>query len=92
MHRNGREEEIESELLELSECECETNTNDLEKCHCRARETSFLLAQFYYDLEKYDRAWAWYSKIQMFDLRGTLDDPRPFRHEGILLQLSINWQ
>ena len=74
MQRNGREDEIENELLELTEYEYEMETDDPKKSQRRARETSFLLAQFYYDLEKYDKAWTWYSKVQTFDLRGTLDD------------------
>jgi hypothetical protein len=46
------------------------NVYDLTKCKCRAREGHFLLAQFYYDIEQYDKAWRWYSKIQNADLRG----------------------
>ena len=40
------------------------------KCKCRALEGHFLLAQFYYDTEQYDKAWKWYSKIENADLRG----------------------
>jgi hypothetical protein len=43
---------------------------DPTKCKCRALEGHFLLAQFYYDTEQYDKAWKWYSKIQNADLRG----------------------
>lgn len=42
------------------------------KCNCQALEAHFLLAQFYYDIEQYDKAWRWYSKIQNADLRGKL--------------------
>ncbi len=48
------------------------NVYDATKCKCRAREGHFLLAQFYYDTEKYDKAWRWYSKIDNADLRGIL--------------------
>ena len=47
------------------------NIDDPNKSDVRAREAHFLLAQFYYDLEQYDKAWKWYSKIQNADLRGT---------------------
>lgn len=43
---------------------------DATKCKCRALEGHFLLAQFYYDTEQYDKAWRWYSKIENADLRG----------------------
>lgn len=71
LQKTGREEEIENELLDLTECECHMNVYDPTKCRCRAREAHFLLAQFYYDTEQYDKAWRWYSKIQQADLRGT---------------------
>lgn len=43
---------------------------DPTKCKCQALEANFLLAQFYYDTEQYDKAWRWYSKIENVDLRG----------------------
>lgn len=46
------------------------NIFDASQCKCRACEGHFLLAQFYYDTEQYDKAWRWYSKIQTVDLRG----------------------
>jgi hypothetical protein len=70
LRQTGREEEIENDLLELTDCECEMNVYDPIKCKCQAREGYFLLAQFYYDIEEYDKAWRWYSKIQNADLRG----------------------
>jgi hypothetical protein len=70
LSRSGREEEIENDLMDLTECECGINVYDPVKCKCRAREAHFLLAQFYYDIEKYDKAWKWYSKLGNTDLRG----------------------
>jgi hypothetical protein len=46
------------------------NVFDPAKCKCQARESYFLLAQFYYDTEQYEKAWRWYSKVQDIDLRG----------------------
>jgi tetratricopeptide (TPR) repeat protein len=46
------------------------NVYDPIKCKCQAREGHFLLAQFYYDIEEYEKAWKWYSKIKNADLRG----------------------
>ncbi|CAF0842734.1 unnamed protein product [Rotaria sordida] len=69
LRQTGREEEIENDLLELTECECGMNVYDPMKCKCQACEGHFLLAQFFYDTEQYDKAWRWYSKIQNVDLR-----------------------
>ena len=57
-------------MLALTECECGMDIYDPIKCKCRAREGYFLLAQFYYDTEQYDKAWRWYLKIENADLRG----------------------
>lgn len=70
MKKSGREEEIENELLESTECNCQMSVYDPNQCQCQAHEGLFLLAQFYYDTEQYDKAWKWYSKIQNSDLRG----------------------
>jgi hypothetical protein len=70
LRQNGRQEEIENDLLELTNCECGMNVYDPTQCKCGAREGHFLLAQFYYDIEQYDKAWRWYSKIENTDLRG----------------------
>ncbi|CAF0728077.1 unnamed protein product [Adineta steineri] len=69
LRENGREEEMEIELLALTECGCGMDVYDPTKCKCRAREGYFLLAQFYYDTEQYDKAWKWYLKIRNADLR-----------------------
>ncbi|CAF3755677.1 unnamed protein product [Rotaria socialis] len=69
LRQNGQEEAIENDLITLSECECRMNVYDPIKCKCHACEGHFLLAQFYYDTEQYDKAWRWYSKIQHADLR-----------------------
>ena len=70
LRENGREDEFESDLLDLTECTCGMDTYDPVKCKCRAREGIMLLAQFYYDTEQYEKAWKWYSKIKDVDLRG----------------------
>lgn len=57
-------------MLESTDCACGMNAYDATKCKCRAREAHFLLAQFYYDTEQYEKAWRWYSKIDNDDLRG----------------------
>ncbi|CAF1322352.1 unnamed protein product [Adineta ricciae] len=69
LRENGREDEFESDLLDLTECTCGMDTYDPMKCKCRAREGIMLLAQFYYDTEQYQKAWKWYSKIKDVDLR-----------------------
>ncbi|CAF1065279.1 unnamed protein product [Adineta ricciae] len=69
LRENGREDEFESDLLDLTECTCGMDTYDPAKCKCRAREGIMLLAQFYYDTEQYHKAWKWYSKIKDVDLR-----------------------
>ena len=47
LRRNGREEEMENDLLELTECECGMNVYDPSKCKCRdTRKDIFFLHNF----------------------------------------------
>lgn len=46
------------------------NIYDPSQCKCQAREAFFLVAQFYYDLDQFENAWKYYSKVKDVDLRG----------------------
>ena len=61
---------MERELLNLTEPDFQSNTDHPDRSITSIQEASFLLAQFYYELEQYRKAWKWYSKIQDVDLRG----------------------
>lgn len=71
---------MENDLLALTDCECGMKIYDPTQCQCRAFEGHFLLAQFYYDTEQYDKAWKWYSKIKNADLRGRSSRAYIFLH------------
>jgi len=65
------------------------NIYDPIKCKCQAREGYFLLAQFYYDIEQYDKAWRWYSKIENADLRGRSFFKTPLYFQFFFLFLAL---